>query len=87
MLGAALAGPVAELVDLRPAIAVTVALFMVAALAGAVTDFVDRHRYDPVTTALGEDVLAGVGAREARMREFDPAGGSSSATDRPMTGT
>ena len=87
VLGAALAGPVVELVDLRPAIAVTVALFMVAALAGAVTDFVDRHRYDPVTTALGEDAFAGVGAQEARLREFDPAGGSSSATDRPMTGT
>jgi predicted MFS family arabinose efflux permease len=79
VLGAALAGPTAALVDLRPAIAVTVALFVIAALAGAVTDFVDRRRDDPVTRVLGDDVLTGnlrFGARDARRREFDPAGGS-----------
>jgi MFS family permease len=78
VLGAALAGPTAELVDLRPAIAVTIGLFMLAALAGAVTDFVDRRRYDPVTTVGGDDLApAGVGfGGESRLREFDPAGGS-----------
>ena len=79
VLGAALAGPTAELVDLRPAIAVTIGLFMLAALAGAVTDFVDRHRYDPVTSAMGDELTptaVGFGGGDARLREFDPAGGS-----------
>ena len=81
VLGAALAGPTAGLVDLRPAIAVTVVLFVVAALAGAVIDFIDRGRYDPVTSVLGDDLLADVAGREARFREFAPTGGSSSAAD------
>jgi MFS family permease len=58
VLGAALAGPTAELVDLRPAIAVTIALFVIAALAGAVSDFIDRRRYDPVTSIHGDDLVA-----------------------------
>jgi MFS family permease len=79
VLGAALAGPTANLLDLRSAIAVTVGLFMLAALAGAVTDFVDRRRYDPVTSVAGDEfATATVGFRghEGRIREFDPAGGS-----------
>ncbi len=73
------------MVDLRPAIAVTIGLFMLAALAGAVTDFVDRGRYDPVTT-VGDDLPAGSGrsAANARLRECTRPG-KSSAADRPMT--
>ena len=50
MLGAALAGPVAAVVDLRPAIGITILLFVMAATAGAMVDFMDRGRYDPVAT-------------------------------------
>ena len=65
VLGAALAGPMAELVDLRPAIAVTVGAVHVAALAGAVTDFVDRAPLRP-----GHDRAA---ARSSRRRRVGSA--------------
>src|SRR5262249_12946141 len=59
VLGAALAGPVAAEVDLRPAIGVTILLFVMAATAGAVVDFIDRGRYDPVA-GVSDDAF-GVG--------------------------
>ena len=49
----------------------TIGLFMLAALAGAVTDFVDRHRYDPVTTVVGDELATasvGFGGREPSAR-------------------
>jgi MFS family permease len=60
VLGAALAGPVASIVDLRPAIGITILLFVTAATAGAMVDFLDRGRYDPVAT-VSDEMLGGVG--------------------------
>jgi hypothetical protein len=31
---------------------------VIAALAGAVSDFIDRRRYDPVTSIHGDDLVA-----------------------------
>lgn len=59
VLGAALAGPAAELVDVRPAIGVTIVLFGLAALGGAIVDLMNRRRYDPVTSILGDELLGG----------------------------
>ena len=66
VLGAALAGPLAAKVDLRPSIGVTIVLFVVAATAGAVVDFIDRGRYDPVADRTDE--MLGRSARPSPTR-------------------
>jgi MFS family permease len=67
VLGAALAGPLAAKVDLRPSIGVTIVLFVLAATAGAVVDFIDRGRYDPVADRTDE-VLGTMGAALTDVR-------------------
>ena len=73
VLGAALAGPVAALVDLRPAIGITILLFLTAATAGAIVDFMNRGRYDPVAS-VSDDMLAGPGRASPTHGASAPTG-------------
>jgi len=64
VLGAALAGPVAALVDLRLAIGVTIGLFLLAASAGALVSRANRGHYDQVG-GVPDELRAGGGVGQA----------------------